>query len=135
MTQPPRPPADELSTVQLVERLQQQTTVLVKTEIAHAVDELRSKGTRLGVGLGISGVGALLALFGAASLVAAAVAGIATALPVWLSALIVAVALLVVGGVAAAMGAKRAKAAAPALPEETIDSVREDVTAVRGHSL
>ena len=133
MTQPPQPPVEELSTVQLIERLQQQTTVLVKTEIANAVDELKTKGTRLGVGVGISGVGAILALFGAATLVAAAVAGLATTLSVWLSALIVAAVLLVVGGIAAAVGARQARAAVPPVPQHTADSVRQDFAAVTGH--
>ena len=50
---PERSPAD-LSTVQLVERLTTQVSTLVRTEVGNALDEVKSKGTKLGVGIGIS---------------------------------------------------------------------------------
>ncbi|QNG20228.1 phage holin family protein [Rhodococcus triatomae] len=127
------PTPDELSTVQLVERLQQQTTELVKTEIRDAVEEVRTKSTRVGIGVGISGAGTLLVFFGLATLVAAAVLGLANAVPAWLAALIVGGALLVVGGGVAAFGAQRAKSAVPPVPERTAQSVRKDVTTVKEH--
>ena len=64
-------------TVQLVERLTEQVSTLVRTEIAAGLDEVKNKGTRLGIGIGISGAGAVLALFGLATLIAAAVLGLA----------------------------------------------------------
>ncbi|OZG31113.1 hypothetical protein BH683_000695 [Williamsia sp. 1138] len=124
------PPAD-LSTVQLIERLSEQTSTLVKTEVSNALDEVKAKGTRLGVGIGISGAGALLLLFGLGTLVAAAVLGLATAVSAWLAALIVAAVLLIVGGVAAAIGAARAKSAVPPAPQATVHSVQTDVATVR----
>lgn len=124
------PPTD-LSTVQLVERLSEQMSTLVKTEIRDALDEVKTKGTRLGIGIGISGAGALLLLFGLGTLVSAAVLGLATAVAGWLAALIVAAVLLVVGGAAAAIGAKRAKSAVPPAPEATVRSVQADVATVR----
>lgn len=124
------PPTD-LSTVQLVERLSEQTATLVKTEIHDALDEVKTKGTRFGIGIGVSGVGALLLLFGLATLVAAAVLGLATAVSGWLAALIVAAALLIVGGGAAVVGAMRAKRAVPPAPEATARSVQADVATVR----
>ncbi|ROZ98780.1 phage holin family protein [Gordonia sp. OPL2] len=126
-------PADDLSTVQLVERLQQQTTTLVRTEIRDALDEVKTKGTRLGIGIGISGAGALLLFFGLATFVAAAVIGLANAVDAWLAAVIVGAALLVVGGIAAAIGAQRAKAAVPPAPEHTVASVQRDVDTVKEH--
>ncbi|AZG48600.1 phage holin family protein [Gordonia insulae] len=127
------PPPDELSTVQLVERLQRQTTDLVKTEIRDAVDEVRTKGTRLGVGIGISGVGALLVFFGTATLVAAAVLGLANAIAAWAAALIVAAILVVIGAVVAAIGGRRAQAAVPPAPQHTVESVQQDVAMVKEH--
>ncbi|GAB37942.1 phage holin family protein [Gordonia sputi] len=124
---------DELSTVQLVERLQQQTTTLVTTEIRNALDEIKTKGTRLGIGVGISGAGTLLVLYGLATLVAAAVIGLAIAVPAWLSALIVGAALVAIGGVATAIGALRAKAAVPPAPERTAASVQRDVETIKEH--
>ena len=120
------PSVNDLSTVQLVERLQQQTTTLVKTELQHAVAEMKGKGTRIGAGT-------LLVLFGLGTLVAAAVLGLANAVPAWLAAVIVGVVLLVIGGAAAAIGAKRAKSAVPPAPERTVESVQRDVATVKEH--
>ncbi|GAC68286.1 phage holin family protein [Gordonia soli] len=127
------PSTDELSTVQLVERLQQQTTTLVRTEVRNALDEVRTKGTRIGVGAGISGAGTLLALFGLGTLVAAAVLGLAVAVPAWLAAIIVGGALVVIGGIVAAVGAQRAKSALPPAPEQAVQSIRTDVETVKEH--
>ncbi|WP_168706066.1 phage holin family protein [Gordonia paraffinivorans] len=127
------PSVNDLSTVQLVERLQHQTTTLVRTELQHAVTEMKDKGTRIGVGAGISGAGTLFALLGLGTLVAAAVLGLANAVPAWLAAVIVGAALLVIGGATAAFGAQRAKSAVPPAPEHTVESVQRDVATVKEH--
>lgn len=124
-------PAD-LSTVELVERLSAQVSTLVRTEVTHGLDEVKAKGTRIGVGAGMSGAGVLLMYLGLAALVAAGVLGLATALDPWLAALIVGAAVLAVGGVVAAIGAGRARSAAPPVPERTVDSVRADLAAAKG---
>jgi Putative Actinobacterial Holin-X, holin superfamily III len=124
---------DELSTVQLVERLQAQLSTLVRTEIGNALDEVKTKGTQVGIGVGISGAGIVLLVFGLGTLVACAVLGLATAVPAWLAALIVAVVVLALGGTLAGLGAARAKRAVPPLPEHTADSVREDVSVIKEH--
>ncbi|RZK86284.1 MAG: phage holin family protein [Rhodococcus sp. (in: high G+C Gram-positive bacteria)] len=122
---------DELSTVQLVERLTDQVTGLVRTEMTHALTEVKDKGTRFGIGAGVSGAGVLLLLYGFGALVATAILGLATALDPWLAALIVAAVLIAVGSVVAAVGARRAKNALPPVPERTADSVRADVDSVK----
>ncbi|MAU81471.1 phage holin family protein [Gordonia sp. Z-3] len=126
-------PPEELSTVQLVERLQHQTTTLVKTEIRDALDEVKAKSSRFGVGVGVSGAGALLLFFGLATMVAAAVIGLANAVDPWLSAVIVGAVLLVIGAVVAGIGAQRAKAAVPPAPQHTAASVQRDVDTVKEH--
>ncbi|QDQ92719.1 phage holin family protein [Rhodococcus sp. WB9] len=123
---------DELSTVQLVERLTDQVTGLVRTEMTHALTEVKDKGTRFGIGAGVSGVGVLLLLYGFGALVATAILGLATTLDPWLAALIVAAVLIIVGSVVAAVGARRAKNALPPVPEQMADSVRADVDTVKG---
>jgi membrane protein len=125
------PAAADLSTVQLVERLTQQVSTLVRTEVSSALDEVKSKGTKLGVGIGVSGAGALLLFLGLATLVATAVLGLATALDPWLAALIVAVVLLIVGGILAKVGATKAKKAVPPAPAATVASVQRDVETVQ----
>jgi len=121
-----------LSTVELTERLATQVSTLVRTEVTSALDEVKSKGTRIGIGAGISGAGALLLYLGLATLIAAGVLGLATALDPWLAALIVALVVLVIGGILAAVGASKAKSAAPPMPAHTVDSVRADVAAAKG---
>jgi membrane protein len=122
---------DDLSTVQLVERLTEQVSQLVRTEVSHALTEVKEKGTRVGIGVGVSGAGLLLLLFGLATLVATAVLGLSTALEPWLAALIVAAVLIIAGSITAAIGGRRAKNALPPVPEQTTRSVRADVDTVK----
>jgi hypothetical protein len=62
---------------------------LVRLEIELALLELRGKFASLGAGVGLLIASAVLVLFAVGFLLAAAAAGFATALPVWLSILIV----------------------------------------------
>jgi hypothetical protein len=65
-------------------------------------------------------------------LLAAAVLGIATALPAWLAALIVGGALLIIMIALVLIGVMLLKRGAPPVPEETIASVKKDVNAIKG---
>ncbi|BCN66823.1 hypothetical protein RE943_02960 [Prescottella equi] len=121
-----------MSTAQLTERLAGQVSTLVRTEVASAVEEVKAKGTRMGIGVGISGAGLMLIYLGVGALIATAILGLATAVAPWLAALIVSLVVLAVGGILAAVGAARAKNAAPPVPADTVDSVRRDVQAVKG---
>ncbi len=56
------------------------------------------KGARAGRGAGLFGGSGILALYGLACLIGAAVAGLAVALAPWLAALIVGAAVLVIAG-------------------------------------
>ncbi|HEY5857918.1 MAG TPA: phage holin family protein [Aldersonia sp.] len=120
-----------LTTVQLIERLAAQMSTLVRTEIRQALDEVKAKGSRLGVGLGISGAGTVLLLYGVAALIATAALGLATVLAPWLAVLIVGVVVLLIGALLVAIGAARAKRAVPPIPERTAASARADVDAVK----
>lgn len=123
-------PAD-LSTGELVTRLSSQVTALVRGELELARTELATKGKRAGVGAGLAGAGGVVALFGVGALVAAAIAGLATVLDVWLAALIVGVVLLVVAGVLALSGRSQIRRAVPPVPEQAVDGVSRDVDAVK----
>ncbi|MFF0817302.1 phage holin family protein [Rhodococcus sp. NPDC003318] len=133
--EPPGPArqVDDLSTVQLVERLTDQVTALVRTEIRHGAAEMKGKGARIGAGVGVSGAGVLLLLYGLGSLVAAAVLGLAVALEPWVAALIVAAVLIVVGGTLTALGGRKTKDVLPFIPDDTTHSVQEDVETVKEH--
>jgi MFS family permease len=123
--------ADEESLGFLVARMSEQTSELVRSELALAKAEMAEKGKGLGIGLGMFGGAGLLALFGIGTLIAAAVLGLAEAVPGWLSALIVAVVILAAAGVVALLGRKNVSQATPALPERAIAGVKDDIATVK----
>ena len=105
---------------------------LLRSELERLKQELIEKAKHLGVGVGLILAGAFLAFFAFAVLVAAAVLGIATALPAWLAALIVAAGLLLFTAILVLIGVNQLKRGVPPVPEETIASVKEDVNAIKG---
>jgi Putative Actinobacterial Holin-X, holin superfamily III len=121
----------DVPTGELVRRLSAQLSELFRRELELARTELTAKGKRAGAGAGLAGAGGVVALFGVGALIAAAVAGLATVMPVWLSALIVGVVLLIVAGVLALVGRSRLRKAAPPVPEQAVRGVQSDVSAVR----
>jgi membrane protein len=132
MQQPPveQPLSDE-SVGELVKRAASQTAELVRKEIQLGQLELKDKGRRAGKGVGLLGGAALIALYGAGALVAAAVLGLAEAVDPWLSALIVGVALLAVAAVVGIVGKKTTTEALPPKPEQTMASVHDDIEHVK----
>jgi len=112
---------------ELLRELSQQTTTLVRQELELAKAEMAQKGRQAGVGAGLlTGAGVVgLAAFGA--LTACFVAALATGMATWLAALIVAVIYAAVAGVLALVGRNRVKQASPPAPEQTIETVKEDV--------
>ena len=122
---------DNSSTAQLVERLSAQVSALVRDEIALATVEMKQKGSRIGAGLGISGAGGLLALYGVTAVLAAAVLGLATVLEAWLAALIVGVVLLAVAGALTAAGIGQVRSGTPPLPEQAVQSTKRDIETVK----
>ncbi|MFY1632629.1 phage holin family protein [Solwaraspora sp. WMMB335] len=124
-----RPPAEQ-STAELVQQAGEQISRLVRDELALARAELAEKGKHAGLGVGLFGGGGVLALYGVATLVAAAVLLLGQAWPPWLAALTVAVVLFVVAGALALAGRRQVRQAAPPVPTAAADSVRADVTVV-----
>ena len=129
---PVRPVAEQ-STAELVQTASEQISRLVKDEIALAKAELAEKGKHAGLGIGLFSGAGLLALYGLAALLATAVIALDLVLPLWLSALIVAVVLFAAAGIAALVGKKQVDQATPAAPQKAIAGVKEDVEAVKGH--
>jgi MFS family permease len=115
------------SLADLARQLSNQTTELVRHEVELAKAELRDKGKRAGLGAGMFGGAGALGLYALGALTAAIIAGIAEALPVWASALIVAALYGAIAGILALRGKKKVQQATPPLPEETVESVKEDV--------
>ena len=121
----------EAGTGELVRQAAQQVSELMRAELRLAVAELKDKARHAGTGAGLLGAAALVALFGLAVLVAAVVAAIAVALPVWAAALLVGVVLLLVGGVLALLGRAQARRATPAKPERAMDGARQTVAELK----
>jgi MFS family permease len=115
------------SLADLARQLSNQTTELVRHEVELAKAELRVKGKRAGIGAGMFGGAGALGLYALGALTAAIIAGIAEALPVWASALIVAALYGAIAGILALRGKKKVRQATPPMPEETVQSVKEDV--------
>jgi uncharacterized membrane protein YqjE len=122
---------EEASIGELVARLSEETSTLVRDELRLAQLEMARKGKYAGLGAGLLGGGAVFALLGLGTLVAAAVLGLAEALPAWLAALIVAAALFVIAAVAALFGRKEITEAVPPVPQEALDSVKLDLAALK----
>lgn len=123
--------SDNRTIAQLVQDLSEQMSRLIRDEFKLAQVELTEKGKRAGMGAGLFGGAGLVALYGVAALLAAIVIGLAEVMPAWAAALIVAVVLFAVAAVMAVSGKKQVKQATPAMPEETVQSVKADVSAVK----
>lgn len=122
--------SDELrshSTVELVKQLSEQTTTLVRQEVELAKAELGEKGKVAGESAGMLGGAALLALLAAGTLTAMILALLDKAMDLWLAALIVTVVYAAIGAVLASVGRERLKRGMPPAPEQTVETVKEDV--------
>jgi hypothetical protein len=111
---------------ELVKDLAGQTSMLVRQEIKLAQAEVTEKGKVAGRGAGMlagAGVAALLML---ATLTAVLVVALASALPLWLAALIVTLLWGVVAAVLAQSGRKALQAATPPAPQ-TVETLKEDI--------
>jgi uncharacterized membrane protein YqjE len=120
-------------TGELVKDLSTQVSTLVRQELELAKVELSAKGKQAGIGAGILGGAGVLALCGVGALVATAILALATAVDGWLAALIVAVVLLATAGVLAVLGKARTKRAVPPMPEQAVETIKEDVRYTREH--
>jgi len=119
------------SVAELVSQASQQVSQLIRDEFRLARAEMTDKGRRLGVGGGLFGAAGLTAVLAVQALLAAAVAGLATVLSVWASALIVGGAMLVIAAILAVAGRRQMAAAVPLVPEQTIDSLKTDVAEIK----
>jgi len=111
----------------LLKLLSEQTSTLVSKEMELAKAELAEKGKKAGVGAGMFGAAGLFGVFAFAALTACLIAVLDTAMPLWAAALIVAAVYAAVGGVLALRGRTEVRSATPPVPEQAIESSKEDV--------
>lgn len=112
---------------ELMRELSDQTVTLVRQELDLAKAELSEKGKRAGLGAGMFGGAAFVGVFSFGALTACAILALALAVKGWLAALIVAAVLGAIAGILALSGVMNVKRGVPPTPEQTIESVKEDV--------
>jgi uncharacterized membrane protein YqjE len=116
----------EQSIGELLKRLSEETSTLVRQELELAKAEVTQKGKEAGVGAGLFGGAGVVGLLALGALTAAIILALDLAMPAWLAALIVALVYGAIAGVLALRGKDRFKAAGPPVPEQTIETVKED---------
>ncbi len=119
--------ANDASASDLVKQLSEQVSRLVQQELELAKTELAEKGKQAGIGAGLLGGGGLFALLALGALTATLIAALSLAMDTWLAALIVTVLWAVVAGVMALLGKSRVQKSTPPIPEQSVESVKEDV--------
>ena len=127
MTADPDNELRDRSTGELLKQLSNETTTLVKQEIDLMKAELAEKAKPAGIGAGMFGGAGLFGLGAFLALTAFFIALLDGAMPIWLAALIVAVVYAAVAGVLALRGKQKVQEATPVAPEQTMESVKEDV--------
>lgn len=108
-------------------RLGENVLTLARQELELAKAEMSEKGRKAGVGAGVMGAAGAIALLAGGALTAFLILALDGLMPSWLAALLVGVAYAVVAAVLFSVGKRRMQEAAPLVPEQTIDSVKEDV--------
>ena len=117
----------ERSLGELFGKLSSETSTLIRQEMALARAELVEKGREAGKGAGLFGGAGVVGLLSAGALTACIILLLDLAMVSWLAALIVAVVLGAIAAVLALQGRDRVQRATPPVPEQTVDTVKEDV--------
>jgi len=123
-------PTADASIGELLSRLSEQTSRLVRDELRLAQKEFQQSARHAGIGAGLFSLAGLLAVLGFATLIGAAVAALSLVLPVWAAAVIVAAALFLAAGVAGLVGRRQADEVTPAAPR-TVETVKADIEEVK----
>jgi hypothetical protein len=131
-----RPYADlrEQSLGELVKDLSEEASLLVRQEVALAKLEMSEKARVAARGSALMGGGGMLAYLGLGALTAAAILGLSEVFLPWLAALIVGGVYLVIALILFLTGRASLRKAGPPLPEETVETIREDAEWIRRRS-
>jgi uncharacterized membrane protein YqjE len=121
----------ERPTSELLKQLSDQTTTLVQQEIELAKLELQEKGRKAGIGAGMFGGAGVFGLYAVGALTATIILALATFLPAWVAGLIVTVVYAAIAGVLALRGKAKVKEATPVMPQQAVDTTKEDVRWVK----
>jgi VIT1/CCC1 family predicted Fe2+/Mn2+ transporter len=106
-------------------------SLLIRQELELAKAEMREKGRVALPGIGMIGGAGVVALCAAGALTAFTILLFALFLSDWLAALLVGLALAGLAALLAVLGKERVAEAGPPVPEQTIETVKEDVEWVK----
>jgi VIT1/CCC1 family predicted Fe2+/Mn2+ transporter len=121
------PALADQSIAELLRRLSDQSSMLVRQELDLAKAELAAKGKQAGIGAGMFGAAAVFGLYAVGALTACLILALSLALAGWLAALIVTVVYAAVAGGLALAGKAKIQKGVPPVPERTVESVKADV--------
>ena len=118
---------DDRSVGELLKELSEQTSTLVRQELDLAKAEMSEKGKQAGLGAGMFGGAGIFGLLALIALTACLVMALDRVMVDWLAALVVAAGYAAIAGALALTGRNKVREAAPAVPEQTRDTLKEDV--------
>lgn len=116
---------DERSLGELFSELARETSTLVRQEVTLAKTEVSDKASRAGKHIGILAAGGALAYAGLLAILAAVIVLLNMVMPLWVAALLVGLAAVVVGYLLVRRGLDALKREDFA-PRETIETLKED---------
>lgn len=112
---------------EIAQALTRDVSLLVRQEVELAKAEMKQKGRVAAPGLGMIGGAGVVGLMAAGALTAFMILVLALFLDAWLAALIVGAALAGAAYLLAKQGAGRVARAGSPIPEQTIETVKEDM--------
>jgi hypothetical protein len=117
----------ERSIGELFSKLSAETSTLIRQEMELARAELTEKGKEAGKGAGLFGGAGAVGLLGAGALTAGIILLLDLAITAWLAAVIVGLIYVAAAAFLGLKGRDRIQAATPPVPEQTVETVKEDV--------
>ena len=105
---------------------------LIRAEIELLKAELISKLKSVGIGLGLFAISLSLILLALLLLIFAGVFALSLVVPLWAATLIVAGVVILAAVIIAGLGAAVMARTKSPLPDETVESIREDIRVIRG---
>jgi putative superfamily III holin-X len=111
---------------EVFKQLSDDLSTLVRQELRLAQAEMAEKGKKAGLGLGMFGGAGVVGLLALGAFTTCLIAALATGMDIWLAALIVTVLYAAAVGALALTGRKRVAEATPPMPEQTVETVKED---------
>jgi uncharacterized membrane protein YqjE len=127
--------AADRSMADLMRQLSEQTSTLVRQELELARAELTAKGKQAGIGIGMFGAAGVVALFAVGGLTATLILLLSKAVDAWLAALIVTAVYGAIAGILALAGRTRVERGVPPVPEQTVETVKEDVQTTKQRAM